>query len=215
VTVTAPATSTTCGGLTNGTTYTVGVVARAPSGSSGTGTTTVTPRTTPGAPRSLTADPADGGGVTIGWQAPSSDGGSPITNYIVTSSPAGGTCTVSGNSATCTGLTAGTTYTFSVVATNAAGNGPAATVQEVAPSPVSRAAIVTENFPAPNNYNRYTCSVAPATAGACSYTTTGTDRVTFDPTNTAPVGTAVTVTWTFFDRNNNTLTTITRTYYLT
>ncbi len=208
-------TTATCTGLTNGTTYAVGVVARAPSGNSGTGTVSVVPRTIPGAPTALTADPANGGGVTIGWAAPANDGGSPITGYTVTSSPAGGTCAVSGNSATCTGLTPGTNYTFSVVATNAAGNGPAATVQEVAPTPVSRTATVTENFAAPRGYNRSTCTVSPASAGACSYTTSGTDRITFDPTNTAPVGTAVTVTWTFLDRNNNTLTTITRTYYLT
>lgn len=215
VTVNAPSLTATCAGLTNGTQYTIGVVAKGNSGSSTAGTTTVTPRTVPGAPTALTADPANGGGVTIGWTAPASNGGAPITGYTVTNVPAGGSCNVSGTTATCTGLTAGTNYTFSVVATNDAGNGAAATVQEQAPSPVSRVSTVSENFAAPNNYRSYTCTVSPASAGACSYTTTGTDRVTFDPTNTAAVGTPVTVTWTFLDRNNNTLTTLTRTYYLT
>jgi len=64
--------------------------------------------------------------ASVSWAAPLSDGGSPITGYVVTSSPAGGTCPVVGTTAACTGLTNGTTYTFSVVAVNAVGNGPAA-----------------------------------------------------------------------------------------
>ena len=64
--------------------------------------------------------------IAVTWTDPANNGGSAITGYTVTSSPAGGTCTVAGATATtCTvtsGLTAGTSYTFTVKATNAAGS---------------------------------------------------------------------------------------------
>lgn len=212
-TVEVTTTSYQCKNLTNGQSYTVTVVAKGNAGNSAPGSATATPFTTPSAPTNLTATPA-AGGVSLAWNAPST-GGSPITGYTVTNTPAGGTCTVTGTTASCTGLTPQTAYTFTVVASNAAGDGPAATVTATAAAPASRASTVTENAQAPNNYDHYSCNVAPPTAGACSYTTSGTDRVTFDPTNNATIGTVVTVTWTFFDRRNNTLVTMTRTYVIT
>ena len=76
------------------------------------------------------------------WTAPS-DGGSPITSYTVTPYQGGVAqqpTTVTGNppatSATVTGLTNGTSYTFTVTATNAVGTGPAsAPSNPVTPSP--------------------------------------------------------------------------------
>jgi murein DD-endopeptidase MepM/ murein hydrolase activator NlpD len=63
----------------------------------------------------------------VTWSPPSFDGGLPITRYTVTASPGGASTTVPGNttSATVTGLSNGSTYTFTVTAVNAVGAGPA------------------------------------------------------------------------------------------
>ena len=61
--------------------------------------------------------------ATVAFTAPS-DGGSPITTYTATSNPAGGSGTVSqagSGTITVNGLTAGTTYTFTVTVTNTVG----------------------------------------------------------------------------------------------
>ena len=86
--------------------------------------------TAPGAPTNVTAAPGDSS-ATVSWTAPSTNGGSAITTYTITpyiGSTAQTPTTVTGNppatSATVSGLTDGTTYTFTVTATNAAGTGP-------------------------------------------------------------------------------------------
>ena len=114
-------------GLTNGTPYTFTVL---PTTATGFGTVSlpslaVTPTGPPTAPQNVTG--TDGGGrVLVAWDPPANDGGTPITGYTVTTSPGGATCTTTG-AANCTvlGLAIGTTYTFTVVATNVQGNGPA------------------------------------------------------------------------------------------
>ncbi|MFB7817683.1 fibronectin type III domain-containing protein, partial [Paenibacillus chitinolyticus] len=79
----------------------------------------------PDAPRNVTAT-AGNGQATVSFDAPASDGGSAITGYTVTSSPGGFTGTSTTLSpVTVTDLTNGTEYTFTVVATNSAGNGTA------------------------------------------------------------------------------------------
>lgn len=65
--------------------------------------------------------------ATVSWTAPSDNGGSPITGYTVTSAPDGQICTTSETTCTVTGLSNGIEYTFTVVATNANGTGPAST----------------------------------------------------------------------------------------
>jgi hypothetical protein len=57
----------------------------------------------------------------VSWNAPTSTGGSEITSYRVTASPGGQTCTTSTTSCIVLGLTNGTTYSFTVTATNKAG----------------------------------------------------------------------------------------------
>lgn len=75
----------------------------------------------PSAPTAVTAAPGNGA-ATISW-VPGYHGGSPVTEYRVTSSPGSKTCTTTGaTSCTVTGLTNGVSYTFTVRATNAVGN---------------------------------------------------------------------------------------------
>jgi serine protease AprX len=81
----------------------------------------------PGTPRNVSAV-AGNARATVSWAAPDSDGGSPITNYVVT--PYVGTnaqvpTTVDDDTeAVVKGLTNGTTYTFTVRARNAVGDSP-------------------------------------------------------------------------------------------
>jgi chitinase len=80
----------------------------------------------PSAPQSVHAVAGDAR-ATVSWTAPYSDGGRTLQTYRVTASPSGATVTVAAPTTTATvaGLANGTAYTFSVVAINSAGAGPA------------------------------------------------------------------------------------------
>jgi hypothetical protein len=62
--------------------------------------------------------------ASISFASPSFDGGSPVTNYTVTSSPGGATASGTTSPIVVPGLHDGTTYTFTVTAHNALGPGP-------------------------------------------------------------------------------------------
>jgi hypothetical protein len=121
------------------------------------------PPTVPDAPTNVAAS-AGTGSATVSWTAPP-NGNSQITSYTVTpyigTTPQPAT-TVTGSpaptNATVTGLTNGTTYTFTVSATNAVGTGPAS-----APSN----AVTPTNAPPPPAF------VQSATAHALNRTSLG------------------------------------------
>jgi hypothetical protein len=122
-------------GLTNGTAYTFTVVAHNTQGDSpaSSASSAITPATTPTAPQGVHATAGDGS-VTVSWTAPTSSGGAPITSYRVRLN--GGTPVVksaSSTSAVIVGLTNGTSYTATVVATNAKGDSPAGSAAPVVP----------------------------------------------------------------------------------
>jgi hypothetical protein len=116
-------------GLANGTTYNFTVAARnaVGTGLASAASNPVTPRTVPGAPANVTAA-AGAGQATVSWAAPASNGGSPITSYLVRRFVAGvldGVTEVGlATQAIIGGLVPGTTYTFRVTAVNVAGGGP-------------------------------------------------------------------------------------------
>jgi hypothetical protein len=130
----------TISGLQTGTTYVVEVRARNQVGAGeASDPVSATPRTVPGAPRSLVATSADAS-VVLTWSAPSSDGGSAVTDYVVqyaTSASGPFSTFVDGTSppttATVTGLTNGTAYVFRVAASNAAGTGTTSALASATP----------------------------------------------------------------------------------
>ncbi|MBO9599495.1 MAG: S-layer homology domain-containing protein, partial [Cohnella sp.] len=114
--------SYTVTGLTNGMAYYF-VVKATQSGvdSAASNERTATPFTVPPAPTNVTAV-AGNGQATITFTAPTDNGGSAITGYEVTASSGGRSATGTASPITITGLTNGTSYTFTVKAINGAGS---------------------------------------------------------------------------------------------
>jgi hypothetical protein len=80
--------------------------------------------TAPGAPTSVSATSNQNTTSTVSFSAPADNGGSAITGFRVTASPGGATFSGASSPISATGLSNGTTYTFTVAAQNAIGFGP-------------------------------------------------------------------------------------------
>jgi len=132
--------------VTNGLTYYYQVSAANSPGEGGEGprsneasATPTAPATPPDAPQGLGATAGDAT-VTLTWSAPSSNGGSPITNYRIyrgTSSNGETLLATIGNvlTYTDTAVTNGVTYYYQVSAVNGAGEGPRSNEASATPSP--------------------------------------------------------------------------------
>ena len=133
VTGSPPATTATVRNLVAGQSYTFTVTAANPNGSGpasgASNAVTPSPQTPPSAPGSVSASAATSSAV-VSWSAPSDDGGSSISGYTITPYIGSSAQTQiqvsnpSATSATVTGLTNGTTYTFTVTANNGVGASP-------------------------------------------------------------------------------------------
>jgi hypothetical protein len=131
----SPATTQIITGLTNGIEhrFRVQAVNAIGTGPSSTVTNAVTPAVTPPEAPIIGVATAGDASATVSWTAPSSDGGSAITGYIVTAyvgySPVKTRIFQSTSTTqTVTGLTNATQYRFRVRAYNAIGPGPFSTV---------------------------------------------------------------------------------------
>jgi hypothetical protein len=167
--------------LTNGTAYQFTVTA-----TNGVGTgpasavsNSVIPAGVPDAPTSVFAV-AGNGSATVYVYPPEDDNGAPITSYTVTPSPSG--TPVSGPGIPqeggsfrfeVTGLTNGTSYTFTAAATNAEGTGPASAPSDpVTPAAVPDAPVLQSVLPQ-NGAVKVTFSVPDANGSPItSYTAT-------------------------------------------
>ena len=192
-TITVSGTAATVTGLSAGTPYTFSVTADNNAGSSPSRSVTV--RTVPGPVKNLSGWVAGSSSVTLDWDAP--DGGAP-TGYTVTGS---GTIAVSGTGATVTGLTLGTTYTWSVTADNDSGSGASRSVTVVfdVPGPVRNLAGTADS-----DTQVSLAWDAPDTGGApTGYTVSGSGTITVSGTAATVTGLSAGTSYTFSVTANN------------
>lgn len=137
----------------------------------------------PGAPtigNAVLASPTE---VDVAFTAPASSGGIAITGYTVTASPGGATATGAGSPIRVTGLTSGTSYTFTVVATNSVGTGPVSAASNAVVTSIAQS--ITFANPGSQDFGTtptlsatadsgLPVTFASATPAVCSITATGT-----------------------------------------
>jgi hypothetical protein len=148
---TSGALSCSVSGLVNGSAYTFTVVASNAVGAGAASAASdpvtpaappppVAPAVVPGAPTNVVAVRTDTS-ATVSWSVPAEDGGSDIIGYLVTASPGGATCQSTGApSCVVPELSDTLAYTFTVVAENSVGRGPASLPSD--PTPVAPSAPV-------------------------------------------------------------------------
>ncbi len=155
--------------LVNGKTYYFVVKAENKGGlSEASNKVSATPSSLPGVPTDVNATPGNGQ-ATVRFTAPARDGGSPITGYEVTVSPGNTIVKGSASPITVTGLSNGTSYTFTVKAINGAGKStdsaisnavvPAAASTPPTNPPVTQAPSTTPVTPAASTPTTATTSV--------------------------------------------------------
>ena len=125
--------SCTIAGLSNGTRYQILVTAANIAGMSppSSSTPNVTAAACPSIPGAVSTTPGNTQVVVV-WSEPAYDGGSPIVGYTATASPGGQACTALAFSCTISGLTNGTSYAITVVATNVSGDSQPRSAQGLA-----------------------------------------------------------------------------------
>ena len=122
LTCTTSAYSCTISQLINGAIYRFSVIARSSKGASDPSlySNSVRPSTKPATPLNFRVS-ASNGSLSTSWAAPSSDGGQPITKYVVSVDGSSQKCETLLLSCRISGLSNGSTYIVSVVAVNANG----------------------------------------------------------------------------------------------
>ena len=161
------ATSGLISGLANGSAYSFHIVARNAMGTSPLVVTAPVAAGTPGPVTATAAVPANGA-VTVTWSKPTANGTSAITSISVTpylgavaQTASTKTLPPTSTTATFSGLTNGTAYSFRIVARNAVGVGPA----------VSSTQVVVGAPQAPTNVRALSASTTVATGSlTVSYT---------------------------------------------
>ena len=170
--------SDTISGLTNGTAYDVAVYATNADGnghSTSASNNPLTPVGVPTAPQDVSGTPGNGS-IAVTWEAPASDGGSPITGYTDCATPTvGGTpvCDNPGASATSdtiSGLTNGTAYDVAVYATNTDGNSLSTSASNNPLTPVSVPTAPQDVSGTPGNGSIAVTWEAPASDGGSPIT---------------------------------------------
>ncbi len=205
-TATGIASPLTVTGLSNGTAYTFTVTATNAigTGAASAASNSVTPTastTVPGAP-SITAIFGGSGNASISFTAPASNGGSTITGYKATC----GSVTVTGTASpiVVSPLINGTSYSCSVKASNAVGDGPASVTASVTPSaPVTNPSAPTMGSAVASNAQATVSFTPPTSTGGSpiiSYTVTSSPGALSATSTASPItvtGLTNGVTYTF------------------
>ena len=186
-------TNTIVTGLANNTTYDIRVAAVNVLGTGAYSNIVIgTTFTTPNSPTNLTGT-AGNGQATLTWIAPTSNGGTPITQYSVgksTSSSGPFTSVNTGSTATTytlTGLTNGTLYYIHVSGVNIVGTGTPSNVILLAPSTIPIAPVIIPPAVCDNQQVLVTWAPPTDTGGApiisynLRYTTSLTAPITWSP----------------------------------